>query len=171
MPFLRRRRVEKTEWTGVNQVTPATVGVNTLSTITVLSQNTLEEWPAGTVVRLLGSVFFSPATAPAAATGYGIFMGLYWAQNHGQGFDPETNLDFRWKWWNCIFPQIGGTAAADSNASRWIGYFPLHIDLGRSIRRKIDDFMELSFAIKNSVSSGASIQYSYAFRALIRSGR
>lgn len=170
MPFRRRIRA-RYEWTGNTSVTPTSVAVNTIVGATLLNQATLEEWPKGTLVRLVGNFFVSPATAPAAATGYGVFMGLFWQQQASSpDFDPEINLDAPWKWWHCMFPQIGGTAAADSNASRWIGYFPVHLDL-KSVRKRFDDFSQLRFVFKNSNSSGAAIQFSFAFRYLIRAGR
>lgn len=172
MPFRRRRFLrERREWATAIQVTPVTVAVNTTSYQDILSQATMEEFPGARVSTIQGSFFISPATAPAAASGYGVFMGLFrriLVGGSGATPDPETNGDFPWVWWNCCFPQIGGTAAADSNASRWIGYF--RFDIHMRSRLRWHDFDDLYLAIKNSNSSAASIQYSYAFRFRIAAG-
>jgi hypothetical protein len=173
-PFRRRlgtrRRRERFEWTGAISVIPTTVAVNSLSASVLLTVAALEEWPRGSVRRILGQIFVSPATAPAAATGYGVFLGLQWEQSSsGAAFDPEANLDSNsWFWWNSCYPQIGGNAAADSNASRWVGYFRFDLDVRRAHR--YSDFEQLLLMIKNSNSSGASIQFSYAFRILVAAG-
>lgn len=170
MPFLRRRfRRQRVEWTGNTSNTPTVIGASALSTQTLLSQAVLEEWPRGTLVRLIGSLFVSPATAPAAATGYAVYLGLYWQQQTVGTFDPEVNQDANvWKWWHVIFPQIGGTGASDQNAARWAGYFPFTFDL--KMRHKFTDYEQFLLAVKNSAASGASIQFSYAFRYLIKAG-
>jgi hypothetical protein len=113
-------------------------------------------------------MFFSPATAPAAASGYGIFLGFSLLGN-SEIADPETAADHRWIHWDSCFPQIGGTAAADSNASRWVGYFRFNFDL--RIRRRPNADQALWMMVKNSGASAASIQYSYAFRLLMAAGR
>lgn len=173
MPFRRRFSGARPryEWTSAQAVTPTVVTVNTLQTVLLLSAATLEEWPRGSLVRILGSMFISPATAPAAASGYGVFLGLYWVQVSGgsQTLDPEVSPEFGWKWWHVLFPQIGGNAAADSNASRWAGYFPIQFDLKH--HHRFTDNEGFNLAVKNSNLSAASIQFSFAFRFLIRAGR
>jgi hypothetical protein len=162
----RRSTRERTEWIGAISVTPTVVAVNTNSTANLLTALALEEWPGGRIERLIGQLFVSPATAPAAATGYGVFLGF---DIQDAAYDPETAGDHRWIHWDSCFPQIGGNAAADSNASRWVGYFRFNFDL--RIRRRYDTDKALALQVKNSASSGASIQYSYAFRILIAAGR
>lgn len=166
--FRSRGRRERTEWVGGNQVAPVVVAANNLQGATLLSLATLEEWPGGRIDKCIGSIFFSPATAPAVASGYGIFFGFTLVGPFEQ-LDPETNLDHRWLHWGHCFPQIGGTAAADSNASRWIGYF--RFDIHDRWRRRFQDDQQLNLYVKNSVSSAASIQFSYSFRFLIAAGR
>lgn len=171
MAFRRRRIRQRSEWTGVTSVAPTTVPVNTNAASVILGATALEEWPGGSLARIIGHLFLSPATAPAAPTGYGVFFGITWETVGvtNASHDPELWLDHRWKWWNCCFPQIGGTAAADSNASRWVGYFALQMDLRRLGRWDTD--RQLYLYVKNSNSSGASVQFSYAFRFLIIAGR
>lgn len=174
MPVRRRfrRSRERTEWIGLISVTPTVVAVNALQNNALLGPSTLEEWPGGRIDRLLGQIFFSPATAPAAASGYGIFFGLTMGEIGASGtttYDPETELDHRWIYWNSCFPQIGGTGASDQNVARWMGYF--RFDLDRRIRRRYDTDRQLTLEVKNSNSSAASIQFSYAFRVLIAAGR
>jgi len=130
----------------------------------------MEEWPGGRVDRLIGQMFISPASAPAAASGYGVFVGFTTQPSAAANiFDPEANPEHRWLHWDSVFPQIGGTAAADSNASRWVGYFRMGFDL--RIRRRLDDDQMLLMVVKNSSNSAATIQFSYAFRLLIALGR
>lgn len=167
-----RRTRERTEWVGAITVTPVAITAGTLSVITLLTQGQLEEWPNGRIDRAIGSLFISPATAPAAATGYGVFLGFTMRPAVALAavpYDPEVNLDHRWIHWDLCFPQIGGAAAADSNAARWIGYFRFNYDL--RIRRRIQEDNELVLMVKNSSFSGASIQISYAFRILVAAGR
>lgn len=166
MPFFRRRRRRpRVEWFGGIQVTPTVVAVNTLTNSQIIGATALEEWPNATLRKLIGTLFISPATAPAAASGYGVFLGIYRRRVVGAAAlvaDPEVAPEHPFIWWNCCFPQIGGTAAADSNASRWIGYFRFDIHL--SVRLRMIENEELLLAVKNSASSAASIQYSFAFR-------
>lgn len=170
MPFRRSFRRERREWTGSVSVTPTTVAVNSQALSQILSAATMEEYPGAKVHLIQGSVFFSPATAPAAASGYGIFFGIYRRVTLGGQAtpDPELNLDFPWVHWGLCFPQIGGTGAADSNASRWIGYF--RFDILQRVRLRWHDFDDLFFTVKNSASSAASIQYSYGFRMQVLAG-
>lgn len=167
----RRGTRERTEWIGASAVGPTSVAINTLSGAVLVPQASLEEFPGGRLDRLIGSMFISPATAPAAATGYGVFIGFSWRQNAiaSSTYDPELEPEHRWIHWDNVFPQIGGTAAADSNASRWIGYFRLQFDL--RIRHRYGEFEDLMMYVKNSNSSGAAIQYSYGFRMLVAAGR
>lgn len=168
---MRRRRRERYEWTAQVQVTPVVVAVNTLSNQVLLTAGNLEEWPGGRLARVIGQLFISPATAPAAATGYGVFFGFTWSEVGATGtqtYDPETELDHRWIHWDSCFPQIGGTAVADSNASRWVGYFRFNFDIRRAGRYRSDQFLGLE--VKNSNFSGASIQFSYALRFLLQAG-
>lgn len=172
--FLRRRRrfSARSEWFGAINVTPASVGVNSTSYNVLLSQAQMEELPGAKLAIIRGSLFVSPATAPAAATGYGVFLGIYRRTSiSGTNItpDPEINPEFGWIWWDLVFPQIGGTAAADSNASRWIGYFRLDIALRTRIRWH--EFDDVLLAVKNSASSGAAIQFSYGFRLRVVAGR
>lgn len=171
MPFRRRLRrgtAERTEWIGNIQVAPNVVAVNTNFAAILLTPAQLEEWPNGRVDRLIGQMFISPATGPAAASGYGVFVGFDFVQA-GTINDPETAPDHRWIHWDSVYPQIGGTGAADSNAARWVGYFRLQFDL--RIRRRIQEDSELRLQVKNSSFSAASVQFSYAFRILIAAGR
>lgn len=130
----------------------------------------MEEYPGARTGLLRGSIFVSPSSAPAAATGYGVFLGITRLVSAGGNAapDPELNLDYNWLWWECCFPQIGGTAAADSNAARWIGYFRLDVLIRTRLRWHDFDFLAL--AVKNSNSSGAGIQYSFAMRCQILAG-
>lgn len=132
----------------------------------------MEEFPGARVSTVMGQLFISPATAPAAATGYGVFIGLSRVASVGGSGptpDPETSLDYSgWLYWNSCFPQIGGNAAADSNASRWVGYFRFDIFIRSRIRWH--DFDNLNLYVKNSNSSGAAIQFSYTFRFRIAAG-
>lgn len=173
MRFRRRTRTrERTEWVNAQIITPTIVAVNTLSVSVLLTQAALEEWPGGRIDRLLLSMFISPATAPAAATGYGVFIGLSLVQLSGgtpNTYDPELQPEHRWLWTAQCFPQIGGTGAADQNAARWAGYFPLYMD--RKIRRRPQEDEQLSLFVKNSSASGASIQYSFAARLIVAAGR
>lgn len=132
----------------------------------------MEEFPGGRVDRLLFSGFVSPATGPAAATGYVVFLGITVRPIAGgtpTDFDPEVQLEHRWLWWTSVFIQLGGTGAADQNVARWAGYFPLVMD--RRIRRRLQDDEDLCLEVKNSPSSGASIQFAYAARIIIAAGR
>lgn len=151
---------------------PTVVAVNTLSVLQLVSQAQLEEWPGGRLERLLLSFFMSPATSPAVASGYGVFVGLTLRQIGNAGvnaYDPETLLEHRWLWWATMFPQIGGTGVSDQNVARWIGYFPIQLD--RRIRRRPQEDEDLALFVKNSNSSAASIQYSAAWRILVAAGR
>lgn len=172
MRRLATRRRERYEWTSAISVVPTVVAVNTNNVIVLLTSAQLEEWPRGRIARILGQIFVSPATAPAVATGYGVFLGITLAPIDAAAasiaFDPEVDLDHRWRWWGSCFPQLGGTGAADSNASRWVGYFRFDLDVKRTGRYAADD--RLQIALKNSASSGASVQYSFAFRILIAAG-
>lgn len=174
MPFRRRSRIrsERVEWLAANTVVPASVAVNTAATVSLLTTAVLEEFTQPKLILLLGSMFFSPATAPAAATGYGIFMGLYRRTNVGGGFvtpDPEINGEHPFIYWDCYFPQIGGNGAADSNASRWVGYIPVKLMLRPRIRFRENE--ELILVVKNSAQSGAAIQFSHAWRFKLAAGR
>ena len=122
--FRRTRRRERTEWFGYIVTTPTVVAVNTVDTKTLVTPAISEEWPNGRIDRIIGTLFFSPATAPAAASGYGIFFGFTKAIT-GTTIDPELLPDHRWSHWGAAFPQIGGNGAADSNASRWVDTFDL----------------------------------------------
>lgn len=173
MPFRRRTRTrERTEWTGLISVVPSVVAVNTLSSAILLAQATMEEWPGARVDRLLLSMFVSPATGPAAASGYGVFIGITVTQigvGGGLSYDPELMPEHRWLWWTSLFPQIGGTGAADQNVARWAGYFPIQLD--RRIRRRLQEDENLILFVKNSASSAASVQYSITARILLALGR
>lgn len=173
MPFRRFRRVsrERREWATAIQVTPATVVPNGLVSVNILSQATMEEFPGARVAFIQGNLFISPASAPAAASGYGVFFGITRIVGIGGSAanpDPEVNGDYNWVYWNSCFPQIGGTAAADSNASRWIGYF--RFDIAMRTRLRWHDFDDLRLQVKNSNSSAQNIQFSYAFRFRILAG-
>lgn len=163
-----RRSRERTEWVGAIAVTPTSVAPNTNQAVNLLTVGQLEEWPGGRVSRLLGQMFISPATAPAAASGYGVFVGFSLI-SPAEVVDPELNLDHPWIHWDSVYPQIGGNGAADSNSSRWIGYFRIGIDLRMRIRPKADQ--AFIFFVKNSNSSAAAIQFSFAFRMLIAAGK
>lgn len=171
--FRRRRSRERREWIGVNQVTPIAVAPNALNQLQLLTASQLEEFAEPRLGLIQGQMFVSPATAPAAATGYGVFMGITKLQGiTGSPIlpDPENALDYpSWLWWNSCFPQIGGTAAADSNASRWIGYFRFDIHLFARMRVREGELLALM--VKNSNNSGASIQYSITLRARLLAGR
>lgn len=173
MPFRRRFSRERREWLGVTAVTPTTVGVGNFSNQNVFTQGQFEEFTEPRLGLIQGSIFVSPATAPAAATGYGVFIGLTKLQGITGATvtpDPETNLDYpSWLYWNCCFPQIGGSAAADSNASRWIGYFRFDVLIRSRLRFREGE--QLNIFVKNSASSGAAIQYSFAFRGRVLAGR
>lgn len=166
----RRSSRERTEWIGAIQVTPTSVAVNTNAVTDLVNAAAFEEWPGGRLDRLIGHMFISPATAPAGATGYGVFVGFSIREvgTAAANYDPELAPDHRWIHWEAVYPQIGGNAAADSNASRWIGYFRLGFDF--RIRRRYGVDRSFSLMVKNSNSSGAAIQYSYAFRMLIAAG-
>lgn len=149
---------------------PTPVAVNTLALAPLLSPATLEEWPNGRIERVLLTMFVSPSTSPAAATGYGVLIGIT-SESVGVttvSHDPETMLDHKWMWWNACFPQIGGTGAANDNSSRWIGYFRFDVDIRPRFRIQPD--VNLSLNVKNSVASGAAIQYSFGYRVLIAAG-
>lgn len=173
--MFRRRSRERREWIGTTLVTPRVVAVNALDSVDLLSPATLEEWPGGRLARVIGQMFISPATAPAAASGYGVFVGLVvegtatFGGGSSAAWDPELDQDFGWIWWQSVFPQIGGTGAADSNASRWIGYFRL--DIHERLRKRFAATDKLAIKVKNSNSSAASVQYSYSFRWQIAAGR
>lgn len=170
MPLRRfsRRTRERTEWVGAIQVGPTVVAANTQSNKILIDPIAMEEWPGGRIDRLIGQMFFSPATGPIAASGYGIFFGFQ-VDGPALFFDPELAPDHRWIHWDSCYPQIGGTGAADANSARWIGYFRFGFDL--RIRRRLDADKQFSLVVKNSNASAASIQYSYAFRILVAAGR
>lgn len=175
MPFRRFSRLsrERTEWVGAISVTPTVVAVGALSQLALIVQGALEEFTQPKLVRVMGSIFVSPSTAPANPSGYGVFLGISRLPNVGAGTiqpDPELNLEWQsWLWWQLCFPQIGGTAVADSNASRWVGYFRFDVNIRSRIRFREDDTLNLF--VKNSASSAAGIQYSVAFRFLLAAGR
>jgi hypothetical protein len=131
----------------------------------MVSPATFEEFPGGRLDKIFLSMFVSPSTGPAVASGYVVYAGLTLSET---AWDPEIQTDFRFLWHQVVFPQIGGTGAADSNASRWIGYFPLMARL--QPRRRIQAEQSLFINVKNSVASAAGIQYSLFVRCLIAAG-
>jgi len=164
------RKRERYEWVGTTFVTPTVIAANVNGSFHVLTNAVLEEFPRALLVHVVASIFVSPATAPVAATGYGVFLGLTKAQAGAvtSVYDPETEPDHRWSWWNACFPQVGGTGVADQNAARWAGYFRFDIDRRMKERFAPDEVLE--FQVKNSNSSGASIQTSMSFRFLLATG-
>lgn len=173
MPFRRgrRRRRERYEWTFGGFSTPRVVAVGQLDNFTLVPQAGLEEWARPLWVRTIGSLFVSPSTAPAAASGYGVFVGLAkrsTTPTSTQLWDPRLNPDHRWQWWNVCFPQIGGTGAADQNAARWAGYF--RFDVNMRMRERMADDEEIAVCVSNDGVSAASIQYSCFFRFLLATG-
>jgi hypothetical protein len=165
------RRRERYEWLGFPSVAPTVVAAGVQTDQVLASLSTLEEFPGGRLERIILDGFFSPATAPVAATGYGIFCALHLPTTQGAfpaTYDPESAEQYNWLWWSAVFPQIGGTAVADSNASRWMGYIPFHVDIRP--RRRYGDLGVPVFSVKNSAGSGASIQFSFAVRLLFAAG-
>jgi len=138
----------------------------------IFTQAQLEEFPKSLWVRVLGTIFLSPATAPAAASGYGVGLGITHEEIGAGGLtappDPFAQIDHRWQWWAAAFPQIGGTGAADQNASRWAGYFQFVLD--QRLKERLQDNEELVLMVKNDAASAASIQVSYALRFLFAVG-
>jgi hypothetical protein len=166
------RRRERYEWLGVGFAAPRVVAVGGQDQFVIISQAILEEFPRSLWVRSICSIFVSPATAPAAATGYYVGMGLCHAEIGAAGTigipDPLAQFDHRWQWHQVCYPQIGGTGAADQNASRWAGYFRFDIDMRH--KERLADNEEIVFPVTNSSGSGASIQWSGTFRLLLGVG-
>src|SRR5216683_2283102 len=165
MPFRGRRVIarrprERYEWTFAGFGTPRVVAVGANDTPSLLTVAALEEFPRSKLVKIIGSIFVSPATAPAGASGYIVGLGLTKAQVGAASstYDALANLDHRWTWWQCCFPQIGGSGAADQNAARWAGYF--RFDLMYKTAERFADDEQFIISVSNSSASAASIQYS-----------
>lgn len=168
---MRRRRRERYEWTFGGFGTPRSVAVNTLDAFTLVTAASLEEWPRPLWVRTIATIFVSPATAPAAASGYFVGLGLTWRPTSAGStinYDPILAPDHRWQWVQYCYPQIGGTGAADANASRWAGYFRFDINM-RNKERLADD-VEIIMFVKNDTASAAAIQWSGFYRFLLAAG-
>lgn len=160
----RGRRRERFEWTFGGVETPRSVAINTLDQFNFLTVANMEEFPRALLTRILGTIMISPATAPAAATGYSVAVGLTKIPTGtvAATFDPELQPDHRWTWWNICFPQLGGNGAADQNASRWAGYF--RFDLDRRTKERFGPDEGFAICVKNSSVSGAAIQWAAFFR-------
>jgi len=162
----RRKRSSRREWLAHAAVNNS-IAAGTLLSIQMAPPSTLDEFQQGTLLRMRGVVVVSPATSPAVATGYAVFMGIAMLGPF-EVWDPETNQDFQWFWHQAIFPQVGGSGAADNNSSRWAGYFHIPIDVVRMA--KIQEARGLVLAIKNSALSGAAIQVTDNIRMLVLAG-
>jgi hypothetical protein len=165
---LTRRIKPRYEWEAA--VIPLTsVPVNSTSTTAIVSQPVMDEIQKPTILRIRGQVTVNPATSPAAATGYEVFMGIHVRDIQAAiSWDPELQMEFGWMWHKVIAPQMGGTGASDSNIMRFAAYFRMEIDV--RAKRKVGENYELDFVIKNSNSSGASVQYFASFRILLLAG-
>jgi len=133
----------------------------------IVGQAVLDETPRCTILRVRGMVTVNPATSPAAATGYEVFMGIYVSSN-SVVWDPETQIELPWMWHTVIAPQMGGTGVSDSNIMRFAAYFRVEIDV--RAKRKTSEDDSLIFSIKNSANSGASVQYFAVTRTLLLTG-
>ena len=176
MPLLRGRRAlsgsvrrsrPRYEWL-VAASNLTAVGANTTSVFTIASAAALEEFPRCTILRIRGSLTVNPATSPAAASGYVVWMGIAALTSDSAGWDPETNIEFPWMWHEMIAPQMGGTGVSNDNSSRWAAYFRIAFDV--RAKRKTQENTVVQLLVKNSNQSAAAVQFLAVSRCLVLVG-